>query len=31
MKQAAHVEENAELGSVPPLSWEEFRKLFSEA
>jgi len=31
MKQAAHVEDNAELGSVPPLSWEEFRKLFSEA
>lgn len=31
MKQLAHVEENAELGSVPPLPWEEFRKLFSEA
>jgi len=31
MKQAAHVEENAELGSVPPLPWEEFGKLFSEA
>ena len=31
MKQTAHVEENAELGSVPPLPWEEFRKLFSEA
>jgi aryl-alcohol dehydrogenase-like predicted oxidoreductase len=31
MKQLAHVEENAELGSVAPLPWEEFRKLFSEA
>ncbi len=31
MKQLAHVEENAELGSVPPLPWEEFRKLFTEA
>ncbi len=31
MKQLAHVEENARLRSVPPLPWEEFRKLFSEA
>ncbi len=31
MKRVAHVEENAELRSVAPLPWEEFRKLFSEA
>jgi aryl-alcohol dehydrogenase-like predicted oxidoreductase len=31
MKQLAHVEENARLRSTPPLPWEEFRKLFSEA
>ena len=31
MKQAAHVEENARLMSVPPLPWEEFGKLFNEA
>ncbi len=31
MKRSAHVEENARLMSVPPLPWEEFRKLFNEA
>jgi aryl-alcohol dehydrogenase-like predicted oxidoreductase len=31
MKRTAHVEENARLVSVPPLHWEEFRKLFTEA
>jgi aryl-alcohol dehydrogenase-like predicted oxidoreductase len=30
MKQRAHVEQNARLMSVPPVPWEEFRKLFSE-
>jgi len=30
MKAVAHVEENAQLRSVPPLPWEDFRKLFSE-
>jgi aryl-alcohol dehydrogenase-like predicted oxidoreductase len=30
MKQTAHVEENAELTSVAPLPWEDFRRLFSE-
>jgi aryl-alcohol dehydrogenase-like predicted oxidoreductase len=31
MKQRAHVEENARIMSVPPLPWEQFGKLFSEA
>jgi aryl-alcohol dehydrogenase-like predicted oxidoreductase len=31
MRQVAHVEEIAGLGSVAPLPWEKFRKLFSEA
>ena len=29
MRQAAHAEENARLGSMPPLPWAEFQKLFS--
>jgi len=31
MKQTAHVEENARVTAVPPLGWDEFQKLFSEA
>jgi aryl-alcohol dehydrogenase-like predicted oxidoreductase len=31
MKQATHVNENARLVSVPPVPWDEFSKLFSEA
>jgi aryl-alcohol dehydrogenase-like predicted oxidoreductase len=31
MKQRAHVDENARIASVPPVPWDEFRKLFSEA
>jgi aryl-alcohol dehydrogenase-like predicted oxidoreductase len=31
MKTRAHVEENAALAAVPPVRWEEFRRLFSEA
>jgi aryl-alcohol dehydrogenase-like predicted oxidoreductase len=31
MKRAPHVEENARLAAVPPVPWEEFRKLFQEA
>ena len=30
MKQPAHVEENARVTAVPPLGWEQFKKLFSE-
>jgi predicted aldo/keto reductase-like oxidoreductase len=28
MQQLAHVEENARLGSVPPLPWSRFQRLF---
>lgn len=31
MKQVTHVDENARLVSVPPVPWDEFSKLFSEA
>ena len=31
MKRRAHVDDNAHLASVPPLPWEQFGKLFSEA
>jgi len=29
MRQLQHAEENARLGSMPPLPWDEFQKLFS--
>lgn len=29
MKSTAHVDENAEVAAVPPLPWEQFRRLFS--
>ncbi len=31
MKGVAHVEENGRLAAVPPVPWEEFRKLFQAA
>jgi len=31
MKSAAHVEENAKVGAVPPMAWEQFQRLFSAA
>ena len=31
MKSAAHVEENAKVGAVPPMPWEQFQRLFSAA
>ena len=31
MKSAAHVEENAKIGGVPPMAWEQFQRLFSAA
>lgn len=31
MKSAAHVDENAEVAALPPLPWEQFRRLFSGA
>ncbi len=30
MKQPAHVEENSRVSAVPPLAWDQFKKLFSE-
>ena len=30
MKQPVHVEENARVSAVPPLAWDQFKKLFSE-
>jgi aryl-alcohol dehydrogenase-like predicted oxidoreductase len=31
MKTVAHVEENAAVGRVPPLAWDDFKRMFSEA
>jgi aryl-alcohol dehydrogenase-like predicted oxidoreductase len=31
MRSAAHVEENAKVGAVPPMAWEQFQQLFSAA
>lgn len=31
MKRVAHVEENLALAAVPPVAWEQFRRLFSPA
>jgi aryl-alcohol dehydrogenase-like predicted oxidoreductase len=31
MKQPIHVEEIARVSAVPPLGWDQFKKLFSEA
>jgi aryl-alcohol dehydrogenase-like predicted oxidoreductase len=31
MKSAAHVEENAAVAGAPPMPWEEFKRLFTEA
>jgi aryl-alcohol dehydrogenase-like predicted oxidoreductase len=31
MKSVAHVEENARVAALPPVPWEEFRRLFTEA
>ena len=31
MKTSAHVEENAKVGAVPPIPWEQFQRLFSAA
>jgi aryl-alcohol dehydrogenase-like predicted oxidoreductase len=31
MKTVAHVEEDAAVGRVPPLPWENFKRMFSEA
>ena len=29
MRSPAHVEENAKVGAVPPMAWEQFQRLFS--
>ena len=31
MKTSAPVEENAKVGAVPPIPWEQFQRLFSAA
>lgn len=31
MKSVAHVEENAKVGAVSPMAWEQFQQLFSAA
>jgi aryl-alcohol dehydrogenase-like predicted oxidoreductase len=31
MKTRAHVDENATIGSLPPMNWEHFQRLFSAA
>jgi aryl-alcohol dehydrogenase-like predicted oxidoreductase len=31
MKSVVHVEENAKVGAVPPMAWEQFQRLFSAA
>jgi aryl-alcohol dehydrogenase-like predicted oxidoreductase len=31
MKSTAHVEENAKVGAVPPMPWQQFQRLFSAA
>ncbi len=31
MKSVAHVEENAAVVAMPPMAWEHFRRMFSEA
>jgi len=31
MKTPAHVDENATIGSVAPIVWERFQRLFSAA
>ena len=31
MKTLAHIEENAAVGRVAPLGWEEFKRMFSES
>lgn len=30
MKSVAHVEENAAVGALPPMAWDDFRRMFSE-
>jgi predicted aldo/keto reductase-like oxidoreductase len=29
MRTVAHVEENARVGRIPPLPWDQFQKLFN--
>lgn len=31
MKSLAHVEENAAVAAVPPMAWDQFKRMFSEA
>jgi aryl-alcohol dehydrogenase-like predicted oxidoreductase len=31
MKSAVHVDENAKVGPIPPMAWEQFQRLFSAA
>jgi len=31
MRAPAHVEENAKVGAIPPMTWEHFQRLFSAA
>jgi aryl-alcohol dehydrogenase-like predicted oxidoreductase len=31
MKSPAHAEENAKVGAIPPMAWEQFQRLFSAA
>jgi aryl-alcohol dehydrogenase-like predicted oxidoreductase len=31
MKSVAHVEENAAVAAVPPMAWEQFQRMFSQA
>jgi aryl-alcohol dehydrogenase-like predicted oxidoreductase len=31
MKTPAHVDENAAVGAIPPMVWEQFQRLFSAA
>jgi len=31
MKTPAHVDENAKIGRLSPMAWEQFQRLFSAA
>jgi aryl-alcohol dehydrogenase-like predicted oxidoreductase len=31
MKSVAHVDENAAVAAVPPMAWEQFQRMFSQA
>jgi aryl-alcohol dehydrogenase-like predicted oxidoreductase len=31
MKTLAHVDDNTGAGAVPPMAWEQFKRLFNEA